>query len=266
MRTFVAIGFAVLTACASGEPGAQNAGVPETSAAAGTGRTSSATRGEPSQEIFIDSVTAENPLVVNGRARTFENTVQVRARDAQGGLIAEVFTTSVGEMGNHNPFGANVWLTRPPGAHVIVEAFEYSAKDGSVRSLTADTVAFAVANSSFTLDFPGNDCTRTVTVRREAPRTVAIARLLAEILVAGPDSSERAAGAKSVFPRGSQVQSVILRQGELTVDFNERLQNVGGSCAAQAIRASVTETLSRLPSVRRVIITAGGSRDLALQP
>jgi hypothetical protein len=84
--------------------------------------------------------------------------------------------------------------------------------------------------------------------------------------VAGPDSSERAAGAAAIFPRGSQVRSVILRQGELTVDFNERLQNVGGSCAAQAIRTSVTSTLSRLAAVRRVIITAGGSRDLALQP
>jgi hypothetical protein len=223
-------------------------------------------RGQASREIYIDSVKAENPLVVYGRARTFENTVQVRARDQQGGLIREVFTTSAGEMGNHNPFVAQVWLARTPGDRVIVEAFEYSAMDGSVRSLTADTVGFAVPTSSFMLDFPGGDCTQTVTVRRDAPRTVAVARLLAEMVVAGPDSVERAAGATSPFPQGSRIESVILRQGELTVDFNERLQNVGGACAAQAIRASMTSTLQRLPAVQRVIITAGGSRDLALQP
>ena len=59
---------------------------------------------------------------------------------------------------------------------------------------------------------------------------------------------------------------MILRDGTLTVDFNERLQNVGGSCRAQMIRAAVTETLSRLPSVKKVVITAGGSETLALQP
>lgn len=265
MRTLLAFVLATV-ACGRNEPAPQGDGMGPTSAAGPVGATTSAIPRESAREIYLDSVKGENPLVVYGRARTFENTVQVRARDAQGGLMAEVFTTSVGEMGNHNPFVASVWLTRPPGSQVIVEAFEYSAKDGSVRSLTADTVGFRAPNASFVLDFPGDDCTRTVTVRRDAPRTVAVARLLAEMLVAGPDSVERAAGAAAMVPRGSRVQSVILRQGELTVDFNERLQNVGGACAAEAIRASVTGTLRRLPSVQRVIITAGGSRDLALQP
>jgi hypothetical protein len=59
---------------------------------------------------------------------------------------------------------------------------------------------------------------------------------------------------------------VILRNGTLTVDFNHRLQNVGGACAATAIRESVTRTMKALPSVQRVIITAAGSEKLALQP
>jgi hypothetical protein len=263
MRTLLTIGLSIVTACGSEQPPPQVDTATDTTVA---GTSSSARSGGIPREIYIDSVTVGNPVVVYGRARTFENTVQVRVRDAEGGLITEVFTTSAGEMGNHNPFVANAWLSRPPGAQIVVESFEYSAKDGSVRSLTADTVAFTVPNSSFILDFAGTDCTTTVTVRREAPRTVAVARLLAEMLVTGPDSSERATGAASMFPRGSRVNTVILRQGELTVDFNERLQNVGGSCAAQAIRSSVTKTLSRLPSVRDVIITAGGSQDLALQP
>lgn len=263
MRIPLAIGLFVVAACSSDRPAAQVDTAGDTS----VGITSSAAgaRGSP-QEIYIDSVTAQNPLVVYGRARTFENTVQVRLRDHRGALITEAFTTSVGEMGNHNPFVVRVWLARSPGDSLIAEAFEYSAKDGSVRSLTADTVAFPVQNTTLELDFPTSECTRTVMVRRSAPRTVALARLLAEALVAGPDSAEQAAGATSPFPRGSRVESVILRQGELTVDFNERLQNVGGSCAAQAIRTSVTRTLSRLPAVRRVIITAAGSEELALQP
>ncbi|MEX2180010.1 MAG: Gmad2 immunoglobulin-like domain-containing protein [Gemmatimonadaceae bacterium] len=218
------------------------------------------------REIFIDAVTTGNPVVVRGRARTFENTVQVRARDADGALIAMNFTTSAGEMGHHNPYEAQLWLVRDPGSRMFVDAFEYSAKDGSERSLTTDTLEFAGARMPVTLMFSADECTATKSFDRQVPRTVAVARLLVEALVAGPTAADKAAGASAPFPPGSRVNTVRLRDGELTVDFNERLQNVGGSCAAQAIRASVTHTLERLPAVRRVVISAGGSRDLALQP
>jgi hypothetical protein len=218
------------------------------------------------QEIYIDAVTSTNPLIVKGRARTFENTVQVRARDARDSVLTEVFETSVGEMGHHNPFVAQAWLVRDPGSHVTVEAFEYSAMDGSVRSLTSKRVAIPAARTKLTLMFATDDCARTAPFTRDVPPTVSVARLLVEMLVAGPDDTEKAAGASAPFPRGSRVKSVVLRDGELTVDFNESLQNVGGSCAAQAIRESVTQTLSRLPAVKRVVITAAGSRELALQP
>jgi hypothetical protein len=220
------------------------------------------------REIYIDSVTGTNPLVTFGRARTFENTVQVRARDASGREIVEVFTTSAGEMGHHNPFSAQLWISRDPGPRVTVDAFEYSANDGSVRSLISQELPYGVDRVPMTLMFPtdSNECTATRAFTRSVPKAVAISRLLVEALVAGPDSVEQGAGARSPFPKGSRVQSVVLRDGTLTVDFNERLQNVGGSCAAQAIRESVTQTLQRLPTVLRVVITAGGSEKLALQP
>lgn len=248
--------------------GATGAGATATGAAGtvASGGTADDPARAPSREIWFDSVSAGNPVIAHGHARTFENTVQVRVRDARGNLITEVYTTSAGEMGQHNPFSVRAWLTRAPGNRVIVEGFEYSAKDGSVRSLVADTIEFTVANRTFTLHFPTTECTTTVAVARVAPRTVGVARLMAEALVAGPLPGERAAGASAVFPSGSQVRDVTLRDGTLTVDFNERLQNVGGACAAQAIRTSVTRTLGAIPGVRRVTITAGGSADLALQP
>lgn len=118
-----------------------------------------------------------------------------------------------------------------------------------------------------TLDFPvGNDCVETRAFTRVVPGSPAVARLLVEALIAGPAAAEREAGAVSPFPPGSDVNSVVLRGGVLTVDFNDRLRNVGGSCAATAIRRSVIRTLERLPAVKRVVITAGGSEKLALQP
>ncbi len=222
---------------------------------------------EPSLEIHIDSVVPANPLMIFGRARTFENTVQLRARDARGQIIAAEHVTSVGETGQHNPYSAQLWIVRDPGPRVTVEAFEYSAKDGAVRSLTSRVVQYDVERTRVTLDMPvGNTCTETRAFTRLVPKSVALARLLVEALIAGADSAEKAAGAVSPFPPGSDVNSVVLRGGALTVDFNERLRNVGGSCAATAIRQSVNRTLARLPSVTRVIISAAGSETLALQP
>jgi hypothetical protein len=219
------------------------------------------------REVYIDSVMAGNPLVVYGRARTFENNVQVRVRSSTGDSLAQTFTTSVGEMGHHNPFTVDVWLVRDPGQRLTVEAFEYSAMDGSVRSLTSRELAYDRERVPLTLLFTtGDDCTTTRAFTRSVPKSAAVARLSVEALAAGPDPSEIEGGANRVFPRYTRVNSVNLREGTLTVDFNERLQNVGGACAATAIRESVTRTLRQLPAVQRVVITAGGSEKLALQP
>jgi spore germination protein GerM len=167
-------------------------------------------------------------------------------------------------MGHHNPFEAQLWLVRNPGGRVAVEAFEYSAKDGSVQKLTRKSVDLAIEPIRVTLYFPLSDCGQVTAFTRELPKSTAMARLLVEALLAGPVAAER--GATSPFPEGSDLRSVNLREGVLTVDFNERLQNVGGSCRAVAIREAVTRTLGQLPTVKRVVITAGGREDLALQP
>ncbi len=263
-----------LLACAtSGSDPVDSAGTPSDTGGARSSAPSStpSTVVQPSagrsREIYIDSVSPTNPVRVSGRARTFENTVQIRVRDARGAVIAEEFTTSRGEMGHHNPYSAQLWIVRDPGPRVTVEAFEYSAKDGSERSLTSKVVPYDVPRMQVTLMLPvGDACTATRAFTRAVPRSVALARLLVEALVAGPASAEKATGAVSPFPRGSDVTSVVLRDGTLTVDFNERLRNVGGSCAATSIRQSVTRTLQRLPAVKQVVITAGGSERLALQP
>lgn len=210
----------------------------------------------PERNIYIDAVEVANPVVVTGRARTFESQVVLRARDARGNLIAETYTTATGEIGTHSPYRGTIWLTRDPGASVTVEALEYSARDGSERSLVSVTRPFDVERVGVRLHLPNAGCTAVVAQTRRVPKSTAMARLLLEMLLAEP----------APFPKGSRVESVNLRDGTLTVDFNERLQNVGGSCAAQMIRQSVTQTLQTLPSVKKVVITAGGSESLALQP
>jgi hypothetical protein len=218
------------------------------------------------ENITIEQVTIANPLVVTGRARTFENHVSLRARAADGTVIAEGFTVSTGEMGHHNPYSGSLWLTREPGAKLVVEALEYSARDGAETNLTRVDKPFDVQPIDAVLYFADANCTGVKPYTRRIPKSISLARLLVEALVQGPTAAERTRGANVSFPEGSAVQSLILRDGVVTVDFNERLQNVGGSCRAQMIRAAVTETLKRLPAVKQVVITAGGSEKLALQP
>ena len=172
----------------------------------------------------------------------------------------------MGEMGHHNPFEVSLWIVRDPGKRVTAEAFEYSAKDGSIQSLTQENMIYSVEMLPAKLMFPVGDCATLKSFTRRLPKSVAMARLLTEALVAGAIDQEKADGAISPFPDGSDVRSVILRDGEVTVDLNERLQNVGGSCAASAIRQSVVQTLKQLPTVKQVRITAAGSEALALQP
>jgi hypothetical protein len=248
---------------------------PPTSPAPSPSPTTSSAPAEPAppppppareRNIYIDAVEVANPVVITGRARTFENSVALRVRNARGAVIAESFTTSNGEMGQHNPYRATVWLNEDPGARITVEALEYSAKDGSPQSLVKLDKPFTVAPIDAQLSFGTKECAGTVTATRRMPKSLSHARLLVEALLRGPNAAEKARGMVNPFPEGSGLRSVNLREGVLTVDFNERLQNVGGSCPAQLIRQTVTETLRRLPSVKRVVITAGGSEKLALQP
>jgi hypothetical protein len=201
-----------------------------------------------------------NPIHVRGTARTFENNVVVRLRDTAGRLIVETFTTSRGDSGQHNVFEADLFATRDPGRSITIEALEYSAKDGSERSLVRVTAPFDVELVPLTVyaHDPArapNDCSQTFPRVVKVPKSISSARLAAEVLL----TSE-------LFPRGSRLESINLRNGVLTADFNERLRNVGGSCRAQALRAGISRTLGTLPGVREVVITAGGSRELALQP
>jgi hypothetical protein len=221
---------------------------------------------EPQRNITIDAVDITNPLVLSGTARTFENNVALRARAADGTVIAEGFTTATGEMGQHSPYRGSLWLTREPGNEIVVEALEYSAKDGSETNLARVRKAFSVAPVDAALYFPDDGCTGVKPYARRIPKSISMARLLVEALIHGPTAAERKQGAAAAFPEGSAVRSVNLRDGVLTVDFNEHLQNVGGSCRAQMVREAVTRTLSKLPAVKKVVITAGGSEPLALQP
>lgn len=223
---------------------------------------------EETANITIANVEIANPLVITGQARTFENNVMLRVFDVNGDVLTEGFTTATGEMGQHSPYRGTLWLTREPGNRIIVEAFEHSAKDGSEINTARMEKPFDLQPVEAVLYFPDAACTGVKPYTRRIPKSISMARLLVETLVAGPTPEEwKRGGASAAFPEHSSVLSVVLRSGGvLTVDFSDRLLHVGGSCRVQMLRDSITETLRRLPGVTKVVITAAGSEEMALQP
>ena len=230
----------------------------------------------PQSNVILDqpqdgTTLTENPMVVRGRARTFENHVEIRVENAAGRTIKETFATARGELGSFNPFEKEIFFVSDPGESVTITLIERSAKDGSIRTTDSSRVRVDIPKKPVTLYFPTqkgdpNDCSAVESVVRNLPVSVAAARLALEALIAGPTRAERVIGATNPFPEGVEIRSVNLRNGTLTVDFNESLGNVGGSCRALAIRASVEKTLRAIEGVDRVLITAMGEEATALQP
>ncbi|MEO8215617.1 MAG: Gmad2 immunoglobulin-like domain-containing protein [Acidobacteriota bacterium] len=212
-----------------------------------------------------------NPFTVAGTARTFENQVALRVLDEDGRLIQQSSAIAAGQPGSFSPWTRSILLIAYPGQKLTVEAVEISPKDGSTRSIARASVPFRVLPRTLKLFFPDStrasrNCSAVFAIDRKVPNTLSIAQASVLALIAGPTAEEQDRGFTNPFPEGSSLNSVAIANGVATVDFNEVLENVGGSCRAQAIRASVTRTLQDLPGLRQAIITAAGSQEQALQP
>jgi hypothetical protein len=223
----------------------------------------------PRPVVTIDRVAGSNPLTVTGVANG-SGTLELQVRDSRGRLMeSSPIAPAHDSRAAAGTFENEVILTTDPGSFLVVEVVDSAEPaHGTLASMTSPADMDLVPRVLF---FPqqlaaDQPCDQVFALERRIPRTQSVARVLIEALIQGPTELEAKKGYSSPFPPGSAVRSLILRDGVATVDFNERLQNVGGSCRAAAIRSAVEQTLLALPAVRSVVITASGSRKLALQP
>lgn len=84
---------------------------------------------EPSSNQAIN-----NPVILRGKARTFEYYVEYRVRDADGTILAE--GNFISSQNNDPPpyygnFDQKIGYNKPRGHQGTVELFESSAKDGA---------------------------------------------------------------------------------------------------------------------------------------
>lgn len=78
------------------------------------------------------NATVRSPVVVSGKARTFESTVNWRMRTTAGLELVSGFTTSTGaDVGQYGDF--SFAITAPAGTTgpVVIEVYEISAENGT---------------------------------------------------------------------------------------------------------------------------------------
>jgi len=214
-----------------------------------------------------------NPLVVRGEARTFESHVALRVLDANDKVLVQTFTiASAPDAGQFGPFESVIYYPAPETPTGFVEVFWDSPKDGAVLDLVRLPVVFESARRRVKLYWNNErldteiSCNKVFATEHLIPKTQTPARASLEELLRGPTEEEVAGGYSTSLPRGVQVRSLVVRNGVAYADFNEGLQNVGGSCMVTAIRAQITQTLKQFPSIREVVISVLGNVEEALQP
>ncbi|MFH0819698.1 MAG: Gmad2 immunoglobulin-like domain-containing protein [bacterium] len=105
----------------------------------------------PTQKIYIDSPqeneTVGNPIVVKGRALTLGKggRLNIRIRDANGKILGETATLVEDEARRSDPtnYQTNLSYATSTTEFGLIEAFDYSAKDGGVQNLVSVKIKFA---------------------------------------------------------------------------------------------------------------------------
>jgi hypothetical protein len=216
------------------------------------------------------------PLSVSGRARVFENTLNLRLKNANNKILLEdVLTADSPDIGLYGSFVKSLSYPEPLTERGTLEFFAYSPKDGSeiekviinVRFETLDTILLKTYFSNSYKDPGALACATTYAVERRVQRTTAVGAVAINELLNGTTASESKQGFFSSINPGTKLNSLKIEDGVARVDFSRNLgEGVGGSCKVSAIRSQIESTLKQFPTVKSVVIAIEGETEEVLQP
>lgn len=234
---------------------------------------------EPNIIVFSPQVNeiVGGTLTAQGIARVFENQFNVRIvangkKEFEKGVMANA--PDAGLYGSYETKINIAGLGIKDGEEFTLEAFDYSAKDGSeidkvvvsLKYKISETTKVKIYFNNNKLD-PEISCNKVFPVEREVSKTVAVAKAALEQLLEGPTETERNQQYLTSINSGVKIQKLIIENNIAKVDFDETLEKaVGGSCRVSAIRAQITETLKQFPTIKSVIISINGRTEDVLQP
>lgn len=104
-----------------------------------------------SQKIYIDwpkeDEVVNNPATVQGTAAVFDAPLNIRIKDANGKILGE--TTAMTKEGQTlSPYEVRLNYATSTTEFGLIEAFDYSAKDGSIQDLVSVKVKFGNFNQT----------------------------------------------------------------------------------------------------------------------
>lgn len=229
----------------------------------------------------------ENPLFIKGKARGFwffEADFSVKLFDGNGFLLGVTPARALGEWMTEDfvSFDATFPFAVPstPKGRLVLEKDNPSGlpehadeliipvyfQEVSEASQEFMTVKIFLSDSYFKNE-PYFDCSRTIAIERQTPKTLAITKAAVEALLRGATQEEINQGFYSNINSGVRIQSLTIENSIAKVDFDEQLEfQMGGSCRVTAIRAQITETLKQFPAIDDVIISVNGRTKYILQP
>ncbi|OGM90951.1 hypothetical protein A2755_02000 [Candidatus Wolfebacteria bacterium RIFCSPHIGHO2_01_FULL_48_22] len=223
------------------------------------------------QQVVSDAV-----ITVSGVARVFENSFMIRVRTSTTTtLFEEPVMNETGGMGEFGEFNYTFTLSKNtlPSERVFIDAFEYSARDGSQINTATVTIYVTHRQTTNVKVFFNNDrydpqvtCSAVFEVQRVIPYTQSVGTAAIGELLLGPIDKEPGLDYYTNIPTGTKLNSLRIEQGTAYADFSKELEPGGGSCRIAAIRAQIDRTLKQFPTVRNVVISINGNVDDILQP
>jgi len=229
----------------------------------------------------------ENPLFVKGEARGnwyFEASFPVKLFDDNGFLLGITTAQALGNWMTEDFVLFNATLpfavSSTPKGKLILEKDNPSGLPEHADELTIPvyfkeapeiseefmTVKIFLSDSRFVGE-PYFDCSRTIAVEREVPKTLAVAKAATEALLRGETQEEINQGFVSNINSGVRIQSLTVEDGVAKIDFDEQMEfQMGGSCRVAAIWAQITETLKQFPTIDSVEVSINGRTEDILQP
>ncbi|MBI4449892.1 GerMN domain-containing protein [Candidatus Uhrbacteria bacterium] len=225
---------------------------------------------EPTTDALVG-----NPIIARGKGIAFENTIQLRVRDANGRTLGETNTIAFApDYDRPGPWSAAVAYRTPPNDSPtgVLEAYESSAKDGSELHVVRTPIRFATETQDVRVLFLKEVGITEHAVRcsvatsafsRSVPKTPAIARATLEALLAGPTREEVDRGYRLAM--GATLGGVTIADGVATVDLHDLpppYERDGDDsdyrCDASQLATQLRATLTQFPTIQSVRILVGG--------
>lgn len=221
----------------------------------------------------------ESPVVITGEARGwfFEGSFPISIVDENGATLTQGFASSQDDWMTDAfvPFRAE--LSFAPGnaksGAIVFSQNNPADMEGSEIEQYELPVSFQPqVGEKITLYFNNSkmdpttlSCETVYPVERAFLTSQDKSRDALSALLAGPNENEVANGYFSSISKEAVLRTISVRNGVMTLDFNEKL-NTGGSCQSQSVRAQIERTAQALGLAQSVIITVNGSSDNVLQP